>query len=51
MRDYGQRNGYGLVLEASSGALLYADKAADVTEEIVRLHNAAPRSGGAKRKE
>jgi len=43
VRDYGEKNGYGLVLEASSGALLYADKAIDVTEEIIRLHNSAPR--------
>jgi outer membrane protein len=44
VRDYGEKNGYGLVLEASSGALLYADKAVDVTEEIIRLHNSAPRA-------
>src|SRR4029453_10866939 len=50
VRDYGQRNQYSLVLEASSGALLYADKTIDVTDEIVKLHNAAPRSAP-KRKE
>jgi outer membrane protein len=44
VREYGAKNGYSLVLEASSGALLYADKAVDVTEEIVKLHNAAPPS-------
>ena len=49
VRDYGARNSYSMVLEASSGALLYADKALDVTEEIVKLHNASPRSGVSKK--
>jgi outer membrane protein len=49
VRDYGSRNGYTLVLEASSGALLYGDKSVDVTEEIVKLHNASPRSGMSKK--
>ena len=40
VRDYGEKHGYTLVLEASSGALLYNDKAVDVTDEIVKLHNA-----------
>jgi len=39
VRDYGEKNGYSLVLEASSGVLLYADAAVDVTEEIVKIHN------------
>src|SRR6185503_553990 len=47
VRDYGAKNGYSLVLEASSGALLYNDKAVDITDEIVKLHNASPhRDGG-----
>jgi outer membrane protein len=45
VRDYGQRNGYTLMLEASSGALLYADKAIDVTDEIIKLHNGSPKKG------
>jgi outer membrane protein len=45
VRDYGARNGYTLVLEASNGVLLYADKAVDVTEEVIRTHNASPRGG------
>jgi len=53
VRDYGAKNGYVLVLEASSGALLYNDKAADITDEIVKLHNASPHhdggGGGARR--
>src|SRR5438093_3990885 len=51
VRDYGQKNSYSLVLEASSGALLYNDKAVDITEEIVKLHNATPhKDGGGARK-
>jgi outer membrane protein len=41
--DYGRQQGYTLVLEASSG-LLYADKALDITDAIVKIHN----SGGGK---
>jgi outer membrane protein len=46
VRDYGQKHGYSLVLEASSGALLYNDRAIDVTDEIVKLHNVSPHKGG-----
>ena len=49
VRDYGAKNNYTLVLEASSGAMLYADKSVDVTDEIVKLHNASPRSGVSKK--
>jgi outer membrane protein len=49
VRDYGAKNGYALVLEASSGALLYNDKAVDVTDEIVKLHNASPHRDGTRR--
>jgi len=42
VREYGQQHGYSLVLEASSGTLLYNDKAVDVTEEIVKIHNTSP---------
>jgi outer membrane protein len=48
VRDYGQKNNYSLVLEASNG-LLYSDKAVDITEEIVKLHNASPHKDGARR--
>ncbi len=47
VRDYGEKHGYTLVLEASSGALLYNDKTVDVTDEIVKLHNASPLSSTA----
>jgi outer membrane protein len=40
--DYGKQQGYTVVLEASSG-LLYADKALDITDAVVKIQN----SGGA----
>ena len=49
VRDYGAKNNYSLVLEASSGALLYNDKTIDITDEIVKLHNASPHKEGSKR--
>jgi len=39
--DYGKQQGYTLILEASSG-LLYADKALDITDAIVKIHNSSP---------
>lgn len=53
VRDYGAKNSYSLVFEASSGALIYSDRAVDITDEIVKLHDAAPHSGsrGSKSKE
>jgi outer membrane protein len=43
--EYGKQQGYTLVLEASSG-LLYADKALDITDAIVKIHNSAPAAKG-----
>jgi outer membrane protein len=40
--EYGQEHGYTLVLEASSGALLYSDKSTDITDEVIKIHNANP---------
>lgn len=51
VRDLGERNRYTMVLEASSGQLLYADKSIDVTDEVVRLHNSSPRSGSKNKSE
>jgi outer membrane protein len=51
VRDYGERNGYSLVLEASSGALLYNDKTVDITDEIVKLHNANPHPSRSRKNE
>jgi outer membrane protein len=46
VNDYGRQQGYTLVLEANSG-LLYADKALDITDAIVKIHNTSGgRSGG-----
>jgi outer membrane protein len=42
VQDYGQSHGYSLVLEASSGALVYSDKSSDITDEIVKIYNASP---------
>jgi outer membrane protein len=53
VRDYGAKNSYSLVFEASSGALIYSDRAVDITEEIVKLHDASPHPSprGSKSKE
>lgn len=50
VNDYGRQQGYTLVLESSSG-LLYADKALDITDAIVKIHNGGgkgskPAAGG-----
>jgi outer membrane protein len=39
IRDYGAREGYTLILEATSSAVLYGDKSADLTEDIMKLYN------------
>ena len=43
VREYAAKQGYSMVLEASSGALIYIDKSNDVTDEIVRIYNSSPR--------
>jgi outer membrane protein len=50
VKGYGQEKGYNLVLEASSGALLYNDKSVDVTDDIIRLHNSTPHKDRASKK-
>ena len=50
VRDYGADKGYSLVLEASSGVLLYNDKAVDVTDDIIKLHNSSPHKERAAKK-
>jgi outer membrane protein len=47
--ELGQQRGYTMVLETSSGALLYSDKSVDITDEVIKQHNANPNkapSGG-----
>ncbi|HZP40911.1 MAG TPA: OmpH family outer membrane protein [Candidatus Binatia bacterium] len=51
VRDYGEKHGYTMVLEASSGGILYADKAVDISDEIVKLHNSSPRRSTSKGKD
>ena len=40
--EIGQQKGYTMVLESSSGALLYSDKSVDITDEVIKQHNANP---------
>ena len=42
VHEYGESHSYSLVLEASSGVLLYSDKTTDITDEIVKIHNSSP---------
>ena len=39
IRDHGEREGYTLILESTSSAVLYGSKSADLTEEIIRQYN------------
>jgi outer membrane protein len=38
--SYAKERGFTIVLETSSGALVYADPAIDVTDEVIKRHNA-----------
>lgn len=40
VQAYGREQGMSLVLEASSGALIYSDETMDITEEVIRRVNA-----------
>ena len=50
---YGEREGYTLILEATSSAVLYGAKSADLTDEVMRAYNVQhpPKGGGKKKKE
>ena len=39
IRGYGEREGYTLILEATSSAVLYGTKSADLTDEVMKLYN------------
>jgi outer membrane protein len=39
IRDYGEREGYTLILEATSSAVLYGSKSADLTDAILQQYN------------
>lgn len=49
IRDYGDREGYTLILEATSSSVLYGSKNVDLTDEIIRQYNAL-HPGGKKKK-
>src|SRR5262245_29213522 len=51
--EIGQEKGYTAVLEASSGVLLYSEKSIDITDEVIKRHNANPNKarGAAKKSE
>jgi outer membrane protein len=40
--EYGQSHQLTLILEASGGVLLYNDKTIDITDEVIKAHNANP---------
>jgi outer membrane protein len=50
VRDYGEKHGYTMVLEASAAGVLYNDKAVDISDDIVKLHNASPHKTVSKSK-
>ncbi len=39
IREYGERQGYTLILEGGSSSVLYGAKSADLTDEIIREYN------------
>lgn len=39
IRGYGEREGYTLILEATSSAVLYGTKSADLTDEVMKQYN------------
>ncbi|MBP1684498.1 MAG: putative OmpH-like outer membrane protein [Deltaproteobacteria bacterium] len=41
IREYGEREGYTVILETSSNAVVYGAKSADVTDEIIQRYNTA----------
>jgi outer membrane protein len=48
IRDYGEREGYTLILESTSSAVLYGSKSADLTDTIMQEYNS--RHPGKKKK-
>jgi outer membrane protein len=40
--EIGAQKGFTMVLESSSGALLYNDKSIDITDDVIKAHNANP---------
>ena len=48
--EIGAQQGYTMVLESSSGALLYNDKSIDITDAVIKAHNANPNRPRASQK-
>ena len=48
--EIGQQQGYTMVLESSTGALLYNDKSIDITDDVIKAHNANPNRPRASQK-
>lgn len=46
IRDYGEREGYTIILEASSNAVLYGAKGADLTDMVIELYNGSGKKRG-----
>lgn len=49
IRDYGEREGYTLIMENTSSAVLYGAKSSDLTDEVIRQYNG--QHPGKKKKE
>jgi outer membrane protein len=49
VRELGERGGYTVILEASGSAILYGDRAADLTDELIRTYNS--RGPGSRKKD
>jgi outer membrane protein len=48
--EIGAQKGYTAIIEASSGVLLFSDKSIDLTDEVIKQHNANPNRARAKGK-
>jgi outer membrane protein len=48
--EIGAEKAYTMVLESSSGALLYNDKSIDITDDVIKAHNANPNRPRASQK-
>jgi outer membrane protein len=49
VREMGERGGYTVIFETSSSAILYGDRAADLTDELIRTYNS--RGPGTRKKD
>jgi len=50
VQQYGPEHGYSMILEASSGALLYSEKSNDITDEIIKIYDSSGPSKSRKGK-